>query len=184
MRGYSIWTVLVILGSTPKNYHTMLLLHCLRSFWLFSRFSRLRGSEVSPFRVFAMVSSLFAAPCVVFDLPERCCGGAAVPPALASSRVYQQRAETQPKEIVTSAGRVLTPRPSTSIDQLTNISNDPGSRSVIRSRSDPLCEVAGNCGIIQTDAGELSVLARIDSTCWVGAQGGLHIAVAPGNVTR
>ena len=114
VRGYSIWTVLVILGSTPKNYHTMLLLHCLCSFWLFSRFSRLRGSEVSPFRVFAFAPSLFAAPRVVSDLPERCCGGAAVPPALASSRVYQQRAETQPKEIVTSVGRVLTLRPSTS----------------------------------------------------------------------
>ena len=53
-----------------------------------------------------------------------------------------------------------------------------------RSRSDPFCEVAGNYGIIQTDAGELSVLARIDRTCWMGAQGGPHIEVAPGNVTR
>ena len=96
--------------------------------------------------------------------PECCCGGTAVPPALASSRVYQHRAETtpaqrnvisvgrmsslRPQRKATSAGRVPTLRPQrevtsvgrfplTLIDQLTNISNDPGSRSMIRSRSDP-----------------------------------------------
>ena len=88
----------VTLGSTPKNYHTMLLLHCSRSFWLYSRFSRMRGSEVSPLRVSRNVLSLFAGPCVVSDLLVCCCGGTAVPSALAPSRVYQHRAETTPAQ--------------------------------------------------------------------------------------
>ena len=121
--------------------------------------------------------------------PECCCGGTAVPPALASSRVYQHRAETtpaqrnvisvgrmsslRPQRKATSAGRVSTLRPQrevtsvgrfplTLIDQLTNISNDPGSRSMIRSRSD-----------------FLSILALIDRTCWMDAHRGLHTQSLP-----
>ena len=76
-------------------------------------------------------------------------------------------------EKATSAGRVPTLRqqrevtsvgrfPLTLIDQLTNISNDPGSRSMIRSRSD-----------------FLSILALIDRTCWMDAHRGLHTQSLP-----
>ena len=67
----------------------------------------------------------------------------------------------------------------TSIDQLTNISTDPGSRSMIRSRSDPSLAFAGKGGIVSTDAGEFSVLARIDCTCWMDAKGGPHTQSLP-----
>ena len=46
----------VNLSSTPKNYHTVLLLHYSRSFWWCSRLFRMRRSEVRPLRVFADVA--------------------------------------------------------------------------------------------------------------------------------
>ena len=64
----------------------------------------------------------------------------------------------RPQREVTSVGRF----PLTLIDQLTNISNDPGSRSMIQSRT-----------------GELSVLALIDRTCWMDAHRGLHTQSLP-----
>ena len=141
------------------------------------------------FECFACFVAVYSVAAWSLSHPECCCGGTAVPPALASSRVYQHRAETttaqrnvisvrrmsslRPQRKATSAGRVPTLRPQrevtfvgrfplTLIDQLTNISNDPGSRSMIRSRSD-----------------FLSILALIDRTCWMDAHRGLHTQSLP-----
>ena len=127
----------------------------------------------------------FVAVCSVaawsFDHPECCCGGTAVPPALASSRVYQHRAETTPTQRnVTSVGRVSALRPLTLIDQLTNISNDSGSRSMIRSSREACRQLWDH-----TYRRRRIIGPRADRPHMLDGftQRTTH-AVAPGNVTR
>ena len=150
---------------------------------LFFLFVRLRIKRVTAKRkVSSFLSTIQHA--IAFRL-GKCAGSVrnAVRTEVATLDVYTPHAETcasaQRRAIRDLRREGVSRTAPTSIDQLTNISTDTGSRSMIRRRSNPSLAFAGKGGIVPTDAGEFSVLARIDCTCWMGAKGGPHTQSLP-----